>query len=326
MKSYTTYISDYKSLTQNQTTENETLGAQLINDSIRTVCNMRGGRWPWLEATTTVDTVASQDYITIPNGVEKIADLYVRVGDQPTDVIYMPVAIFDSQKWKLVIASRLAEGDVTLFYYPMPASSKIFFAPTPATTGNEVHIRYRKKLRDLSIADYTTGSIVSIANGAKAVVGSGTTWTTSMAGRYIRITESNTDNKGDGQWYEIASVGSATTLTLVAPYEGTSIAVGTAAYTIGQMSVIPEPYDTAPLYRAVALYWQSKDSKRYEQYMRQYDAGYEAGLQKQGPGGIVGQLIETFGETAEGAYISPNNVGWIDPNNPPRWPLTGFNP
>lgn len=319
MKSYTTLINDYKTLTQNSTTENETLGAQLINDSIRTVASMRGGRWPWLEIVVNVDTTASQEHVIIPADVEKIADLYVTVGTNPnTNVVYTPIAVFDAQRWKYIIASRLGTSDWALYYYVQ--YNRVLIQPRPATTGNVVTFRARKKIRDLGIADYTTGGILTATLDSTTLVGTGTTWTASMAGRWIRITASDTANKGDGQWYQISSVTDATTLELVAPYQGTSIVAGNAAYTIGQMSVIPEPYDTAPLYRAAALYWQTRDSSKYEQYMKQYDGGYEAGFQQEGPGGIVGQLIETFGETTEGAYIPVDSAGANGPwKGPPYW-------
>lgn len=312
MKSYTILINDYKSLTQNTTTENTNLGTQLLNDSIRTVANMRGGRWPWLEIVKDVLTTALQQHVIVPANVEKIADVYVTVGPNPsTNVVYTPNAIFDAKRWKFIIASRLGSSDWCLFYYVQ--GNRILIAPTPASTGNVVTFRARKKLKDLGIADYSTGNVLTATFDSTTIVGTGTTWTTSMAGRWIRITESDTANKGDGQWYEIDSVTNATTLVLVAPYQGTGITAGSAAYVIGQMSVIPEPYDTAPLYRAVALYWQSKDSGKYEQYMKQYDGGYEAGFQQEGPGGLVGQLIETTGETTEGAYIP---VDGAEGNNP----------
>lgn len=154
------------------------------------------------------------------------------------------------------------------------------------------------------------------------MVGTGTTWTTSMAGRYIRIAESDTANKGDGFWYEIASVGSATTLTLTKPYQGTAIAAGTASYTIGQVPRIPEAYQLAPVYRSAALYYQKEGEPEIaESYWRLYDGGKEAGIiSEDSPyGGLVGRMMEEAGEKVEGAWMRPlsNNL-IIDPNIPPQ--------
>jgi hypothetical protein len=71
------------------------------------------------------------------------------------------------------------------------------------------------------------------------------------------------------------------------------------------MSLIPEAYDTAPVYRASALYWEANgEVARAQQYWRLYDGGYEAGMTKV-YGGLVGQMLENEGETVEGAYIPP---------------------
>lgn len=316
MRSYTTLRNLYGSLTNNIDTTNLTLGDQLINDSIRTIANIRNGNWWWLEQTKTIKTVASQQSYDVPATCRKIIDLYTKVGDN----YYTPMPIEDPNRWKYILASRLGSSDTTMFYYR--DNTQILLAPTPSTTDNDIIIRYRVGIKDLSVADYTTGTVVSVANGGTAVVGNGTTWTTSMAGRYLRITESDTTNKGDQVWYKIASVTNATNLVLDQAYEGVSIVAGAATYIIGQMTPIPEAYDIAPVYRATALYWQTNgDLNRAKGYWMLYDGGYEAGF-RDTVGGLIGQMLENETEKTEGAYLSPNYY-YIDPNNPPR-DLTGF--
>lgn len=316
MNSYSSLLSRYQEFTNDTQTANQTLGAVYFNDSIRAIASIRGGKWWFLETTKTVATVASQQAYQIPNPIRKIMDLYVTVGT----TVYMPTPIEDPGMWKEVLASNLGTSDVPLFYYRQ--GNQVLLAPTPASSSNTITIRGRLKLRDLSIADYSTGSIVSVANGGTAVVGTGTTWTTSMAGRFIRITESDTDLKGDGFWYEIASVGSTTTLTLTKPYQGTAVAAATAAYVIGQMSVLPEEYDLAPCYRSAALYYQKEGEPEIaNQFWRMYDGGKEAGLLSENDpyGGIIGRMMEEAGEKVEGAYLPPlGNSLFIDPNLPPR--------
>ena len=139
--------------------------------------------------------------------------------------------------------------------------------PTCATAGNTINVTQKCRVIDLNSADYTTGTIVSIANGAMAVVGSGTSWTERMAGRWIRITYSDTANTGDGLWYEISSVTDATHLTLVRAYGGTSIAAGSATYTIGQMPLLPESFHDLPWTYAIGIYWQKEDDDRGERFL-----------------------------------------------------------
>lgn len=299
MKTYTTLLTKYQTLSRNTSTENQTLGAELINESIRTIYNIRGGKWWFLERTQDIDTVADQRAYQIPNKFRKLMDLYVSVGD----TIYWPQPVFDPDRWKMILVSKMGTSDVALFYYRF--GNQVEFAPIPATSGNTITFRGRVQPADLSIADYTTGSVVSIANGATAVVGTGTTWTADMVGRFIKITQTTAANGGDGEWYEIGSFTDATHIGLLKPYEGTSITATTAAYTIGQVSLIPEAYDSAPVYRALAIYWDTQgESSKAQRYWRQYDGGQEAGLSPV-VGGLIGQMIANEGETVEGSYISP---------------------
>lgn len=286
-------------------TTNTTLLMKLWNESRRTVAGINGGKWPWLEIEEEVDTVADQDYVEIPNHIEKVISVRQQNGSNPTDVIYRPRMIFSQDAWDTLLQTLIGPSSVPYNCYQK--DQKLYIFPTPDTSGNRVIMRGRIKLRDNDIDDYSTGSVVSIANGAKAVVGTGTTWTTSMAGRYIRITESDTANKGDGYWYKIASVGSATTLTLQKEYQGTSITAGTAAYTIGQITYEPEIYQAATIYRTVARFFQINDPlhpDRYNYYWNLYDGGVEAGTSER-YGGMIGQMLEQANESMEGNYMAP---------------------
>jgi len=275
-----------------------------INDSIRTICNLQGGKLRFLEATKDMTTVSGQESYQIPNGFRKLIDMYIYSGTGvSSDVIYSPEMVFDPTKWKLIKQMRMGSQDVPYFVYV--ENTKYNIAPIPATTGNKITLRGRLEVNDLSIADYTTGTITSIANGATAVVGSGTTWTTDMVGRYIQITQTTAANGGDGFWYKIAEVTDTTHLTLEKPYEGRAITAGSAAYTIGQASVVPSAYDIGIVYRATALYWQNQgDLVRAKTYWMMYDGGMEAGYSKD-YGGLMLQMISNEGETEEGAYIPP---------------------
>lgn len=276
-----------------------------INDSIRTIYNIEGGKLRFLETTRTMLTVANQDTYQIPNGLRKIIDVYIstNTGNPLTSTIYVPEMVFDPTKWKLVLAMRLGTSDWPYFTYVEAQTFKI--QPVPASAGNTITIRGRINTSDLSQPDYTTGTIASVANAGVAVVGGGTSWTSAMAGRYLQITQTTAANGGDGMWYQIASVTDGTHLTLVKPYEGTAIVTSAAAYTIGQCSYVPEAYDIAIVYRSAALYWQNQnDLVRSKTYWTLYDGGNEAGYSNS-YGGIISQMLATEGETEEGAYVPP---------------------
>lgn len=286
-----------------------------MNDSIKTICNLQGGKLRFLEATKDMSTVASQEAYQIPNGFRKIIDMYIYSGTgTSSDTIYSPEMVFDPTKWKLIQQYKLGTTDVPYFVYIENQTYRI--QPIPSTTGNLIRLRGRLQTRDLSIADYTTGTIVSIANGGTAVVGSGTVWTADMVGRYIQITETTAANGGDGFWYQIGSYTSATSIGLLKPYEGTAIAAGTAAYTIGQCSVIPEAYDVGVVQRSAALYWDNQtDLVKGKTYWLKYDGGMEAGYSKD-YGGLMLQMLSNEGETEEGSYIPP----FASSSNLPNYP------
>lgn len=322
MRSYSTLLSNYQTFTKNTSTANQTLGAQNISDSVRTIASINGGKWPWLETEVSVQTTADVDYVKIPNSIRRVMSVRQQNGALSTDVIYRPRMVFDSDRWDTILAQLLGSSDVPYFCYQK--DTNLYIQPVPSSTGNYVWIRGRLNLRDLSIADYSTGSIVSITNGATALVGTGTSWTLDMVGRWIRITETSAANGGDGFWYQIGAFVSATALTLAKPYLGTTITAGTAAYTIGQMSPIPEAYDLAPVYRAAALYWginnpAKPNTELANAYWRLYDGGVEAGISKD-YGGLIGQMLQESNESMEGPYIPPTpRDGSPRGNYPPYW-------
>jgi hypothetical protein len=385
MLTYSGLLARYKILTKNNSSENETLGAAYINESIRAICAINGGKWPFLELQETTQTIAGREYVTIPNNIRTVMSFRYVQGDDPnTNTTFIPRVLFDSQAWESVLALHLGNSNWPWFAYQQ--DRRLLFRPIPSTTGNHIMLRGRANITDLSIADYTTGTITavplsisltgSVASGATSatlnsswslptgdytmffdsgeqrivsltnaattctwdealtaaatssttvgtetggaiVTGSGTTWTRDMIGRAFRITQTTAANGGDGYWYSIGAYYDATHIGLTTPYEGTAITAGSAAYTIGQVPIIPEAYQMAIIYRAAAIYWSTNNpanpnTELANSYWRLYDNGVEAGLSEE-YGGLIGQMKETYGESMEGPYISPmprDGYGW----------------
>lgn len=65
-----------------------------------------------------------------------------------------------------------------------------------------------------TVAPYETGT-VDVTNNSATVTGNSTVWTSAMVGRKIRIA-------GENAYYRIKTVGSATSITLEVPYQGTT--------------------------------------------------------------------------------------------------------
>jgi hypothetical protein len=200
-------------------------------------------------------TVASQQFYFLPYNCRKLLKLTVTVGT----TLYTPKEITNRDEWDRLNDSTTIESDSPSYYYVY--RNKVGIYPTPSTAGNTITMTYEEKFKDLSVADYTTGNISAITNGQKTVTGSGTSWTSQMAGRWLRITDGDDSGAGDGYWYKIASVASGTSLSLLLPYQGTTIAGGSASYTIGQTSLLPEEYEMMPVYHAARVYWASENKQ-----------------------------------------------------------------
>jgi len=129
-------------------------------------------------------------------------------------------------------------------------SPYMYLNPAP-TDAEAVFYNYIPALTVMT--EYTTGYISSITNGSTAVVGSGTTWSTSVSlasAKYLRI---DADGVGsDSRWYQISSITDNTHIVLGSNYGGTSISSGTSddTYTISSVSLWPARVDYAMLYGA----------------------------------------------------------------------------
>ena len=103
------------------------------------------------------------------------------------------------------------------------------------------------------MAEYTTGTITTLANAGTAVTGNATDFDgfvtdTSNYDYYFRI-----DSDGTGArsvWYKVSTAASDTSLTLSDAYGGTSIAAGSSTFTISMVSKLPAGLDLALVYGA----------------------------------------------------------------------------
>ncbi len=320
MLTYSKAVSTLQALTGVLATDttNTALLVQFWNDSRRTVAGINGGKWPWLETLEYVNTVANQEYVEIPNNIRRVISAYQQNGVLPTDVKYPLKLIFSQDIWDRILAQLLGGSNVPFFAYQR--DTRLYIQPVPDTSGMRVYMRGRKKIVDLSLADYSTGSVITVTNGGTTVLGSSTSWSAGMAGMFIRLDNTINLVRGDEEWYEIASVTNNGSLELVKPYQGISVALGTITYTMGQITYEPEAYQMAPIYRAVAQYWDMKENMVLsERYWKLYDGGQEIGNASL-VGGLIGQMLEESNESMEGPYISPTPRDGIARDQwPPYW-------
>ncbi|MEK7578348.1 MAG: hypothetical protein AAB456_01335, partial [Patescibacteria group bacterium] len=266
---------------------------QDINDTQSIVCAMKGGKWKFLEKTATEASTASGSSFDLPADCRKVISVKVTVGT--TD--YLPRGIESSKIWDHVDALNFGNSDRSLFWHQR--GNDLLVAPAFSSANATITYTYRKRVKEMTADDYSTGSIVSISNAAKALVGTGTTWTNAMEGRWIRIRGTN----GDGQWYELETFGTTTTFTLAKEYQGDTIASATDAYVIGEMPVMPSEYHSLLLWRPLAIYYTMNENLlQAASYWKMYDGGFEAGLSPE-VGGLLGVMLEEEREGEEGAIV-----------------------
>lgn len=249
METYTTRRNSFGKLCGNSNSANLTVGDELMNANDKQIISKR--KWTFTKKTKNFTTTTSQSSLTLPHSVKKVNSIFLLSGTTR----YRIQEVTDRAIWVALTQSPADSAVYPNYFYVR--GNVVEFYPIISTASNTLTIEYTARQKDLSIADYTTGTIVSIANGATTVTGTGTTWTSKMIGRFIRITDSDTANAGDGEWYEIASVTSTTILELTTNYQGVSIAAATVAYTIGQVSLIPEEYQPISKFWALADYFMS---------------------------------------------------------------------
>ncbi len=213
-------------------------------------------------------TIGGVQFYPFPPNYSKLKDITVTVG---------------VLKWTLTEVRTREEWDnLNVFPYYASIPSKFFIYPggdkggqigiwpIPSTTGNVIGFNYKFRVPDLSIADYSTGT-VSVSNGSTAVTGAGTTWTPTtnaqLESRWIQISQT----AGDNLWYQVQSVNSSTGLTLYQPYQGINVSGGT--YTLGQMPLIAEDFQDMLIWKSLQYYFTSivNDPKKVEEYRGVYD-------------------------------------------------------
>lgn len=287
MKTYTGLRNQFGTLTNNTATTNLTLGDQLINDSLRYLTT----KYFFNERSQNIPggTIASTQDYPLPYNIKTILNVYVSVGN----VRYQPKECPTREFWDSLNFVPYT-SDIPQFYYIY--NKRLYLFPTPASSSNTITVNYKIRLTDLSQADYATGT-VTLTNASSTITGSGTTFTSAMVGRWIYATPPT----GDGNWYEIGGYTSATSMSLINQYQG-STASGITTL-IGEVPLLPEDYQDLPLYRACSIYFTSRvpDQARAEMFKNLYNEGAE-------------KLDAEFGSKSWSVAITPNDTEVINPN------------
>jgi hypothetical protein len=297
MFTFTSYQNAFTDRSQNTSTANATRGMQLINESLKYVTQ----KYYFNEKQFTTTTVAGQQTYTLPFDVKDIINATVTVGG----ILWQPLEAGSRQFWDSLNTVSFS-SDFPQFYFRFK-SNQINLFPIPTSNGNTLTINYKSRIRDLSAADYSTGT-VTVTSGSATVTGVGTSWTSNMANRWLNVplTASNATSGDDG-WYQIQTVASATSLTLWDKYTGDTATSASGGYTIGETPLLPEDYQDLALYRALWVYYSTININ--EAAAAQFENLYNTGK---------AVLDYEFGSKSESPVLTPPDAVVFNPNAFPR--------
>lgn len=150
MKSKTTLQNEFTDLSGNQAAANAARGLTLINDS----CRYLSTKFYFNEVLQDIPggTIAGVKSYPLPYNIKELVDFYIVVGSLRYTPTEIPTATFYDQ-----LQFAQYSSDIPQYYWIF--SNQIHIFPTPSSSGNQMSMRYKRRLRDLSQADYTTGTV-----------------------------------------------------------------------------------------------------------------------------------------------------------------------
>lgn len=151
---------------------------------------------------------------------------------------------------------------------------------TAVTIGNTISFNYKRRVTDLTFSDYITGTVTA-TNGSSAITGAGTGFVANylpVAGNVFNLNLwlKITPPRGDGNWYQINSLDSATGLTLVNKYNGG--ATSGASFVIGQMPLLLEDFHDLIVFDTLRTYFSTIVDNPNKK--KEFDEAFDEGIAK----------------------------------------------
>lgn len=252
--------SEFQNLTSDVDTSNLTMAKSWIRLAQRKLDVLLDVYYQ--DKSTTFSTVASTQGYQLPENFRSLTELYVTVSTTQ----YWAELIQNINLWR-AINSTTTQSTSNILTNCFIKQDKVELYPIPSSA-NTVTMLYRAMTKPMTNADYTTGTITTLANGSTAITGGSTVWTASMVDRYFKV-------DADGEWYKIQYRTADTTIALYKEYQGASIAAGTSTYTIGEFPNTPPETHILPVYYAV---WMWCLFKKDVQLAREYERLWKEGI------------------------------------------------
>lgn len=235
-------------LSLNTSTANIELIKNMLNDRYKRLIQ----KYYSNEASTTIITVSGQQFYNLPFDFSKNKTDTITTGQ----LKWTPTEVLSRQDWdRLNVFPYTADFPSNYFIW----NNQLGFYPIPSTAGNTITYNYKRRVTDLTFLDYTTGT-VSATNASTTITGAGTGFVAnylSVAGSVLNLNLwlKITPPSGDGNWYQISSLNSATSLTLTNTYTGGT--TSGASFVIGQMPVLLEDFHDLIAFDTLRTYFST---------------------------------------------------------------------
>lgn len=235
---------------QEQLEDDSTTTLTLIKRAINQGAKLFGAvlNKEWRQSEKSFSLVANQQFYPLPRDTIRLSWITVTIGG----VVYTLQEIADADTWnKLNYDSTTS--DIPEYFF-IRGNDEVGIYPTPASNqSNAATFAYERRMRDMSAADFSTGT-VTVTNNDATVTHSGTSFTNSMAGRWFKVA----DPDGDGMWYQIDSVTDTANVELANVYAGDSAAG--LSYSIAEIPDIPEEFHESLVdYACYRMYLRRRD-------------------------------------------------------------------
>jgi len=209
------------------------------------------------------DIIQNQSIYQTPVDLLRITGITALVGGTTSSYSWPLKEISSEYEWRQIRSYRTSNNWPT--WYISLGSDKFEVWPIPSQdVTNGFRLYYQPQDYDLSVDDYTstsTGQTVTVTNGSTEVTASGSAFTQNMIGLYFQVT-----GVTNLTFYEIVDVPDPTTLVLKSAFVGFTGSLQT--WRIGQLSIIPQEYVDAPMYYALANYFDAKGNENRASYFR----------------------------------------------------------
>lgn len=202
----------------------------------------------WRVSYKTFGLVADQQYYQMPEDAIRIKNLRF-----PDSNAAPPIEVQDEDAWNELNIRTQTGAWADAFF--VRGNDEFGLYPIPSTTVAAAGIiGYERRIRDMSVDDYSTGT-VAVTNGSQVVTGTGTTFTQAMVGRTLLFTDAN----GDGMGYKVVEYTSATSIKLENNYGGNT--ASGMSYILGEVPDIPEEYHESLVDYAMYRYLKRRKDK-----------------------------------------------------------------